>query len=251
MPPNSTCPKCGTPHVSAQPTCDTCGLVFAKYYKYHPQPNISPLDEKFENPNQEKIINFRTLLLPSSRDSRDTSELLAKGILLLILLSLTLQMIFAGKTGQTGISDLLHLPNLVFHEAGHKIFGFFGDFIGSLGGTLGQLLMPAICVYVFLIHQRDPYAASICFWWFSENFIDIAPYINDASKGILPLLGGNTGNHSPYGFHDWEYLLTETGLIRYDSQIAQLSYLLGCLLMLAAVVWGGLILHRHHQAGKS
>lgn len=33
--------------------------------------------------------------------------------------------------------------DLVFHEAGHVIFGPFGEFIGILGGSLMQVLIPA------------------------------------------------------------------------------------------------------------
>ena len=107
-----------------------------------------------------------------------------------------------------------HLINLPFHEAGHIIFRPFGRFMTSLGGSLAQLLMPLICLTVFLLKTKDTFAASFCLWWFGENFMDLAPYINDARTLTLPLLGGNTGRTSPYGFHDWEFILKESGLIR-------------------------------------
>lgn len=141
----------------------------------------------------------------------------------------------------------MHLPNLVFHEAGHVIFGILGQFIGSLGGTLGQFLMPLICFYTFFIKQRNIFSSAIVFWWFAENFVDIAPYINDARAGKLPLVGGNIGKHAPYGFHDWEYLLTETGLIRYDNVISLLSHLFGSLLMITAIIWGALVVYKQYS----
>ncbi len=49
---------------------------------------------------------------------------------------------------------------------------------------------------------------------------------------------------SPYGFHDWEYLLGETGLLAYDQTLAAITQNLGRLIMLAAMVWGGYLLWR-------
>ena len=102
--------------------------------------------------------------------------------------------------------------------------------------------MPLVCMTVFLLQTRDTFAATVAFWWFGENFLDIAPYIGDARAGTLPLLGGNTGHSSPYGFHDWEFLLTETDLLRYDQTLARLSHGFGSVLMFLAVAWGAYIL---------
>ena len=125
---------------------------------------------------------------------------------------------------------------------GCLIFRPFGAFITSLGGTLGQLIMPSICLGVLLIKTRDPFGASVALWWVGENFLDIAPYINDARAGQLPLLGGNFGHSSPYGFHDWEYLLTESGLLSYDPILAKAAFVSGSVIMLLSLLWGGLLL---------
>ena len=58
------------------------------------------------------------------------------------------------ETNYTGES-FLHLINLPFHEAGHVIFIPFGRFMTILGGTLGQILMPMICLGTFLVKTRD------------------------------------------------------------------------------------------------
>jgi hypothetical protein len=140
-----------------------------------------------------------------------------------------------------------HLVNLPFHEAGHIIFRPLGRFMASLGGTLGQLLMPLICLIVFIVKTRDPFAASFSMWWLGVNFMDIAPYINDARSRTLPLLGGNTGRTSPYGFHDWEFILRESGLIKYDHLLANFSYKIGTVLMMCAFLWGGYILFKQYK----
>ena len=112
---------------------------------------------------------------------------------------------------------------------------------------MGQLLIPLICMVAFLIKTRDAFAASFALWWLGENFMDLAPYINDARALKLPLLGGNTGMTSPYGFHDWEFILKESGLIDYHHTIAVSSHYLGILLMLAAFAWGGYILFKQYR----
>ena len=72
--------------------------------------------------------------------------------------------------------------------------------------------------------------------------MDLAPYIDDARSLTLPLLGGNTGRTSPYGFHDWEFILRETGLLRHHQVLANLAHIIGTILMICALAWGGYIL---------
>ncbi len=46
---------------------------------------------------------------------------------------------------------LLDNIDLAIHEAGHVFFGPFGEFIGFLGGTLFQLIVPATFLGYFII----------------------------------------------------------------------------------------------------
>ena len=144
-------------------------------------------------------------------------------------------------------SSFLHLINLPFHEAGHIFFRIFGRWMMSLGGTLGQLLIPLICLTAFLVKTKDPFGAAVCLWWFGQNFIDVAPYINDARKGELMLLGGVTGQEADYGYHDWEFILNEIGLLHYDRVFARLAHGLGVVLMLISFVWAGYLLYRQYK----
>ena len=107
--------------------------------------------------------------------------------------------------------------------------------------------MPLICFLVFLLKYKNTFGAAVAFWWFGENFLDIAPYINDARDLTLPLLGGNTGRNAPYGFHDWEFILNETGLIRYDHTVAAACYSIGIALMLIALIWSAYLLHKQYR----
>ncbi len=172
---------------------------------------------------------------------------LGRILLLIVLVLWSWKFIFASVASNIAGSSFLHLVNTPFHEAGHVVFRPFGRFITSLGGTLGQLLMPLICIVVFLMQTRDTFAAAVGLWWFGENFLDIAPYIADARAGVLPLLGGNTGRFSPYGFHDWEFILTETGLLGYDQIFARMAHGIGSALMILALTWAGYILWKTYN----
>lgn len=241
------CPKCHAEQVHGAAICDQCGIVFEKYYKYHPRPGAAPAVGPTARPGRQGRGSSAlvALLLPDEPLGGDWPGLFLRGALWLVLLVWGLVLMSASVASNAAGESFLHLINLPFHEAGHVFFAPFGDFLHSLGGTLGQLLMPLVCLGVLLVKTRDPFGASVCFWWFGENFLDIAPYIADARAGVLPLIGGNTGQTSPYGFHDWEFLLTETGLLHLDQTLAQTSHLLGALLMLVALAWGAMLLWRH------
>ncbi|MBX3236839.1 MAG: hypothetical protein KF814_11855 [Nitrospiraceae bacterium] len=148
------------------------------------------------------------------------------------------------ETNYTGES-FLHLINLPFHEAGHLLFMPFGEFMTILGGSLGQILMPVVCLVTFLVKTRDPFGASVALWWTAENFMDLAPYINDARALDLLLLGGFTGKE--VDAHDWNNLLTLLGWLEYDHRLAHLSYGFGTLLMMIALMWGAWLLGRQYQ----
>lgn len=55
---------------------------------------------------------------------------------------------------------LLDNVNLVFHEAGHVIFALGGEFIGILGGSLMQVLIPVVCG-VALLQRGDPFGVAL------------------------------------------------------------------------------------------
>jgi len=139
----------------------------------------------------------------------------------------------------------MHLINLPFHEAGHLIFSPFGRFMMVLGGSLGQLLMPLICLGAFLFYNNDAFGATVALWWFAESLMDLSPYINDARDLQLILLGGVTGQEVEG--HDWEYLLANLGWSQYDHTLAHAAYSIGIYFMALAFLWGALLLYRQYQ----
>ena len=241
------CPKCSFEQGDDRKECAKCGLVFEKYSKRRTvtlEPEEPPPQEQEAAPEQR--ISVRELLFEVDVE---TNPLYFGGraVLFLIILVWGMKLILTPLGSDYKMNNFMHLINLPFHEAGHIVFRPFGQWMMSLGGTLGQLLMPLVCLAVLLLKARDAFGASVCLWWFGENFVDIAPYINDARALKLPLLGGNVGKSSPYGFHDWEYILNEIGWLRYDHALAQMADKTGTLLILAALAWGGYLLFKQFR----
>ncbi len=245
------CPKCQYELQKQCEICPHCGIVFEKYLKYHlEQPDRqgaqSPIVTVYEEDQGSSLTQFLF------RDTQqDTLTYFIGRLVIFSGLILWSWLLISSSIESNAVGNsFLHLVNLPFHEAGHIVFRPFGAFITSLGGTLGQLLMPTICMGVLLLKTRDPFGASVALWWVGENFLDIAPYMNDARAGQLPLLGGNFGHSAPYGFHDWQYLLTESGLLQYDHGLAQATFALGAIIMLLSLLWSGLLLGKQYKAGN-
>lgn len=144
---------------------------------------------------------------------------------------------------------LLSRVNLVFHEAGHIVFSPFGRFVSTLGGSLLQVLVPLICAATFLHRHANAFAASVAVWWTGQSLIDLAPYIADAREQQMILLGGITGRDAP-GYHDWYYILFRLGRLSSDHTLARFAHLLGALLVVLGLVWGGYQLWGQHRATR-
>ena len=229
------CPKCGHENSPDRADCSRCGVIFARI-----RPVQAPAERSAASAGS----------VETEADTASDRNLWVWAAALLIMTVWGSRLIFVSIDSNTAGESLLHLVNLPFHEAGHVFMRPFGQFMTTLGGTLAQLLVPLICLAVLLFKSRDALGAVVCGWWFGENLLDIAPYIADARAGELPLVGGNFGASSPYGFHDWEYLLTETGLLRYDHALARIAHVLGALLMLLAVVWGGWLFYKQSRRSE-
>ena len=147
----------------------------------------------------------------------------------------------ANPLGMAVMDSFLHLPNLVFHEAGHVVFSPFGRFLTVLGGSLLQFLVPVVLAVSF-VRQEQPFSATVCAWWAGQNLVDLAPYIADARALQLVLLGGRTS--AEVEGHDWEYLLATLGMSHLDRTIGLWSHYTGVLLMVAAIGTGAWLLYR-------
>ena len=162
--------------------------------------------------------------------------------LLLVLLTWWSWKLFAYdyRSGEIG-GSFMHNILLPIHEAGHVLFMHFGQWLTILGGSLFQLALPGGIAIAFIWINRDNFGAAIGLWWTSISLIDLAPYIYDALRPQLILLGGSVGED---GLHDWIYLLDSLGQRPNAQHWGALAHTLGGLVMLAALSWASAVLWR-------
>jgi len=132
---------------------------------------------------------------------------------------------------QGSFLDNVDLP---IHEFGHLLFRPFGQFLMVAGGSLFQVIMPVIFVGYF-IWQRSFYSAAIVLFWVGQSILNVWVYAADAVVMKLVLTSGFTGSEG--SFHDWNYLLTATGLLSSTKIVAGAIRLAGTLVIISAVVF--------------
>lgn len=120
--------------------------------------------------------------------------------------------------------------NLVIHEAGHLFFRPFGEFMMIAGGSLFQVIVPAVFTGYFFF-KGNQYAGALVLFWLGESLLNVSVYAADSIVMQLPLLGGNDS------IHDWNYMLDHLSLLRQTATIAFVIRALGMLTILCALVW--------------
>ncbi len=134
----------------------------------------------------------------------------------------------AAKPMHGSFLDLVDLP---IHETGHLLFRPFGEFMMIAGGSLFQVIFPAVFVGYFVWNEKQ-YSAAMVLFWVGQSILNIWVYASDAVVMQLVLTSGITGSEG--SFHDWNYLLTTTGLINSTSTVAGLIRFVATLTILAA-----------------
>lgn len=127
----------------------------------------------------------------------------------------------------------IDMVNVVIHEGGHNLFGWFGPTLGLWGGTLLQLLVPFLLMASFFKQRQIP-GFVFCLFFFFENWLNIATYMADARAMVLPLV---TTGDPEFVKHDWNTILTSLGLLDYDTKLAAVVRLVGWCGMIACVIW--------------
>ena len=125
------CPKCGYEQTPAD-TCVGCGVIFSKYYeiqKRKTEVEIKLVDEPGldlsaslnESPEIEGFISslFRASRLPWHAVSTPALVAISSGFGTLLYLLATTDQMNRGSS----VLFMVHNVDLVFHEAGHWIFG--------------------------------------------------------------------------------------------------------------------------------
>jgi hypothetical protein len=236
------CPKCQVDRVDGAEECGRCGIIFAKYKPLTAQTPFATPKPRFTQ--SAWLLTAKQWLIESDTSTESMTFYGRAAVFVAMVWWGWTFMTMPLETNYTGES-FLHLINLPFHEVGHVLFIPFGRFMTILGGTLGQIVMPLICLGTLLLKTRDPFGAAVALWWMAESMMDIAPYINDARAMDLMLLGGVTGKETDG--HDWNNILTILDLLEWDHRLAHFTYSVGILLMLSSFLWGGILLLRHYR----
>lgn len=121
--------------------------------------------------------------------------------------------------------------DLPIHETGHLLFAPLGQFMSVAGGSIFQIIFPAVFVGYFF-WQGKYYSAAIVLLWVGQSIMNVWVYASDAVVMKLMLLSGMTGAEG--GFHDWNYLLTETGMIGSVKTVAGVIRFFGTLVIITA-----------------
>jgi hypothetical protein len=128
-------------------------------------------------------------------------------------------------------SSFLDLVDLPIHETGHLIFRPLGEFLSIAGGSIFQIIVPAVFVGYF-VWRLQYYSAAIVLFWVGQSILNVWVYAADAVVMNLVLTSGFTGSEG--SFHDWNYLLTETGLIGSTKMVAGVIRAVGTLVIIGA-----------------
>lgn len=226
-----TCPKCQFEQPNSK-SCAQCGVIFAKYQTYldhiaqdkiDASNNENKIETEEKNPG-EKVKGFP----PSNKPWKPIST----PAFIFLTFLIFLHIIFFPKTTQINgwsfFTGMIHNVNLVFHEAGHILFGLFGnDTLMILGGSLNQLLIPFVAFSSFF-YYRDQAGIAFSLTWFFGNFIDVSIYMADGRYLRLQLIGG-LGLEA----HDWRNLFNHFDLWDVDQKLSNIMLYLG---------WGGILL---------
>jgi hypothetical protein len=132
-----------------------------------------------------------------------------------------------------GAGLFIDAANLVVHEGGHNLFGWFGPTLGLWGGTLLQWLVPFLLAAYFFT-QRQTTGFVFCLFFFFENWLYTATYMADARDQALPLV---TTGDPDFVEHDWYAIFSRLNVLNYDTKIAMVVRVLGWCGMIAVVIW--------------
>ena len=91
--------------------------------------------------------------------------------------------------------------DLGFHELGHMLTMFWAPQpLTAFAGSFLQMAVPLGLGAYFGFARRDLGSSALMLAWAGCSANNVSVYIHDATRRVLPLLGGQDG-------HDWAYLL--------------------------------------------
>ena len=132
-----------------------------------------------------------------------------------------------------GWVPLVDDANFAVHEAGHPLVGIFSARLAVYGGTLAQLLFPAVCMLEFW-RRRATLSYALCGIWLGQSLLSVARYMADAQHLM-------TDVWTSAGVVVGVALVVLTGWLWLDPVIA--------LAVAAHIVWAGVGIVRRSVVG--
>jgi hypothetical protein len=127
--------------------------------------------------------------------------------------------------------DNVHLP---IHEGGHLLFGWLGEKPMLWGGTILQLLVPALLAGAFAV-RGDVLGTTFCSVGFFHSLNGVATYMIDALKRELPLV--TVGASADEAQHDWVQIFSDLGVLPHAIQIGSFVRVLAWCGLLGSMAW--------------
>jgi len=131
------CPKCGSEQAEESIECLRCGIIFDRYRAFlesrgkNETPRRIAPDEGEEEAG--RLLGTVREILLHVEPQVNLFHLAGRALVYVLMLLWGWAFILSPMESNIMGQSFLHTVNLVFHEAGHVIFSFFGDFIGGVG----------------------------------------------------------------------------------------------------------------------
>lgn len=244
------CPKCGHERgpgeTGSEDICAACGLIFSKYLKSRFAPAEPVEIDPVVDAEESWLARARDLAFYVP-DEIDALYVYARAALLAVLIVYGLKLAAMDIPSWEMAGSLMHAPMVPFHEFGHIFFRPFGEFMTNLGGPLFQAGLPLVLGAIFLVKNRDPFAAAVMLWWSAVAVMDTAPYVYDAQVPQHILLTGRTGDT---GAHDFIDVLGDLGLLGRAQAVGRLTHTFGVVMLFASFSWAGWMVFRQFGVRK-
>jgi len=137
----------------------------------------------------------------------------------------------AAHHSELTLLDNVHLP---IHEGGHLLFGWLGATPGLWGGTILQLLVPALLAAAFVVRGDLP-GTTFCAVAFFHSLTGVATYMSDALRRELPLV--TVRAPADEGEHDWVHIFSNLGVLPHAIQIGTATRVIAWLGLLGTMAW--------------
>ena len=137
---------------------------------------------------------------------------------------------FHGRAHIPFVMWVIDTIDLFIHEGGHFFFGFMGRLIYFMGGSLMQVVLPSLAIWVFL---KSGYRTLIgTLYWLGQNLVNVSVYIGDAPYRRLPLI-------SDSAIHDWNWIFWHIGNMGLAEPVSSVVLVLGLISCCGAIITAG------------